>query len=525
MLRHPSRRQFLNLVGRAGGATAVYNTMAAMGLIPSPVAAARPDLPPGSGSGVRVVILGAGMAGLAAAYELSKAGYACTVLEARARPGGRNWTIRAGDQIEETDSTQVCQFDTAEHMYFNAGAARIPHHHQAILGYCAELAVPLEVMVNDNRATFFQSDDAFAGKPLSSRQLIHDTRGVIAELLAKAINKNALTEEVSAEDKDRLLAFVRSFGALASDNSYKGSSRAGYSEAPGAGSLSGRTAAPLALAELLNSGFWQGKLYHAENYEQAATMLQPVGGMDRIAYALAAQLGPSIRFASTVKEIRKLNDGVRVVYAGQSAHSAAIEADYAICTIPLPMLRAIPSDFSSECKAAITDCAYVNAAKIAFQADRRFWEQDHHIYGGISWTNRDITQIWYPSSGFHADKGVLLGGYIWTNDIGEMFGRMSPADRLEAAVASGEKLHPNYRREVSRGVSVCWQKIPFNGGAWAEWSPDARQGSYSTLNRPDERVYFAGEHLSYLTGWQEGAVLSAHRAVRAIGERVRLGKG
>jgi monoamine oxidase len=102
---------------------------------------------------------------------------------------------------------------------------------------------------------------------------------------------------------------------------------------------------------------------------------------------------------------------------------------------------------------------------------------------------------------------------------------MTPADRLEAAVASGEALHPGYRREVSRGISVCWQKIPFNGGAWAEWSSEARQGSYSILNHPDERIYFAGEHLSYLTGWQEGAVLSAHRTVRAIGERVQLGKG
>lgn len=213
MFPHTSRRQFLNLVGRAGGASAVYNTMAAMGLLPVPVAAARPELPPGSGSGLRIAILGAGMAGLATAYELSKAGYACTVLEARGRPGGRNWTIRAGDQVEETDSDQVCRFDTAEHMYFNAGAARIPHHHQAILGYCAELGVPLEVMVNDNRATFFQSDEAFAGKPVSSRRLIHDTRGFIAEMLAKAINKNALAEEVSAEDKERLLAFVRSFGA------------------------------------------------------------------------------------------------------------------------------------------------------------------------------------------------------------------------------------------------------------------------------------------------------------------------
>src|SRR5262245_50005685 len=120
-----SRRQFLNLVGQAGGATAVYNTMAAIGLLPIPSAyAGPPDLVPASGAGIRVVVLGAGIAGLTTAYELSKAGYVCTVLEARNRPGGRNWTIRSGDTVEEIDSTQQCTFDAGDHMYFNAGPAR-----------------------------------------------------------------------------------------------------------------------------------------------------------------------------------------------------------------------------------------------------------------------------------------------------------------------------------------------------------------------------------------------------------------
>jgi monoamine oxidase len=100
-----SRRRFLNLVGRAGGPTAVYHTMAAMGLLPVPVAYAGPPTLPKVGRDVSVVILGAGIAGLVAAYELRKAGYRVTVLEARARPGGRSWTIRGGDTIEEFDST------------------------------------------------------------------------------------------------------------------------------------------------------------------------------------------------------------------------------------------------------------------------------------------------------------------------------------------------------------------------------------------------------------------------------------
>src|SRR5579863_6632371 len=100
-----SRRRFIHLVGRAGGAAAAYRTMAAMGLLPVPAAyAGPPALPPGSGAGRTVVILGAGIAGMVAAMELGKAGYRCIILEARARAGGRNWTLRGGDEVRETDS-------------------------------------------------------------------------------------------------------------------------------------------------------------------------------------------------------------------------------------------------------------------------------------------------------------------------------------------------------------------------------------------------------------------------------------
>src|SRR6185437_12091102 len=95
-------RRFILLVGRAGGVAAAYRTMAAMGLLPLPAAyAGPPELPAGSGAGISVVVIGAGIAGMVAALELGKAGYAVRVLEARSRPGGRNWTIRGGDLVEE----------------------------------------------------------------------------------------------------------------------------------------------------------------------------------------------------------------------------------------------------------------------------------------------------------------------------------------------------------------------------------------------------------------------------------------
>jgi len=190
---------------------------------------------------------------MTAAYALRKAGYDCTLIEARGRPGGRNWTIRGGDSIVEHDATQSCSFDAADHLYFNAGPARLPQHHQAVLSYCREFDVPLEVMVNDNRSALFHSDAAFEGRPVVARQVISDGRGFLAELLAKAIDANALDGAVGAEDKERLLAFVRSFGALRPDNSYAGSSRAGFSSLPGAGAAPGKLNTPLAFAELLKS--------------------------------------------------------------------------------------------------------------------------------------------------------------------------------------------------------------------------------------------------------------------------------
>lgn len=146
-----SRREVLNLVGRAGGAAGFYATLDAMGLLPPAEAhAGPPSLPTASGRGIRVAILGGGIAGLVAAYELRKGGYQCRVLEARERPGGRIWTIRGGDTVVETDSVQHATWERHPTLYFNAGPARLPHHHQGILTYCRELGVPLEVFVNDN---------------------------------------------------------------------------------------------------------------------------------------------------------------------------------------------------------------------------------------------------------------------------------------------------------------------------------------------------------------------------------------
>ena len=112
-----------------------------------------------------------------------------------------------------------------------------------------------------------------------------------------------------------------------------------------------------------------------------------------------------------------------------------------------------------------------------------------------------------------------MGAYIWSNDIADRLSALSLPARLDAALADGERLHAQYRRDLTRGISVAWQKIPYSCGAWAEWGQEARAAHYATLLKGDGPFLFAGEHLSYLNGWQEGAVRSAHFTLQQIAGR------
>ncbi len=295
-----SRRQFIARMARAGGFGAAFMTMHSLGLLGMVESSASADfpLPASTGRGARVIILGAGIAGLVAAYELRRAGFDCTVLEARERPGGRNWTLRGGSKLVFNDGTaQECSFD--EENYFNCGPARLPSIHKTILGYCRELGVALEVEVNTSRSTLLQNDGVFGGKPVRQGQAINDTRGHIAELLAKCVQKGALDQEFTSDDHAVVLDFLKSYGALGKDFRYSGSSRSGDSQLPGAAEQVEIHRDPLAMADLLKAKFLRPMLFE-EMLDMQATMFQPVGGMDRIPYAFAASLGKLVRYKATV---------------------------------------------------------------------------------------------------------------------------------------------------------------------------------------------------------------------------------
>ena len=510
-----TRRNFLTQVGRAGGFGATYLIMQSLGLLPIPPSEASTlRLPEGSGKGKSVVILGAGIAGLVSAWELSKAGYHCVILEARGRAGGRNWTIRNGTRVEWTDgTTQVCTFDAPG--YLNAGPARLPSQHVTMLGYCREFGVPLEVEINTSRSALMQSDRMNGGTPVQQRQVVNDTRGHVAELLAKSIRRNALDQELSPEDKERMLEFLRQYGDLSPDYFYKGSERSGYKVTPGAGNQAGAARDALDMHVLLDASLWEGMLYE-EQFPWQATMFQPIGGMDRIPAAFQERVGHMIRFECPVEQIRKTSAGVRVTYRdGKNKAAGSVEANYCICGLPFSILKRIDADFSPDVKQVIDGATYDAAYKIAWESPR-FWEKKYSIYGGISFLSRPVNLVWYPSARLFTEKGVLLAGYNLEN--GGPLEAMDLAGKLDASRQSVEALHPGHSRDLAKPVCVCWGRIPYNLGSWIHVDEPNMYPGYERIIRGDGPVFFAGDHTSHIVGWQEGAALSAHRAVSMLAQ-------
>ena len=507
-----TRRGFLERLGAVGGYSAVYLGMEALGLLNAPAAAAPFALPPGQGRGRKVVILGAGIAGLVSAYELKRAGWDVTVLEARDRVAGRVWTIRGGDRIVQTGrEDQLCRFD--EGHYFNAGAARIPHVHHAILGYAKSLGVPIEVMVNSNRAARWD----FGGRIFTDRQIRNGVRGRFSELLAKAIDRGALDRQLSPGERTALRGFLGFYGELNGSGDYTPSGQSDFAEPPGGYAAPGRPGEPLALADLLSRPAAGLPLVFEEFFDQQSPMFQPVGGMDRIALALYDEVRPAVRLNSPVTAIRRSGEGVRILHG---PGDRAVDADYCICTLPLNLLQRIPNDFSAAKKAAIRDVPYLASLKVAFESPR-FWEEEG-IYGGLGWTDQANENLIYPSGGWHGHKGVLVAAYTagWTgqNHI-EQFQAMSHAQRLGLCREVVERLHPGKARLLDKGVTVAWGLTPFSEGVGPihqDFTPTVRGSRYAELMRPEGPVIFAGEHLSYVLFWQEGAVLSAHEAMRVL---------
>jgi len=519
-----SRRELLSMIGVTAGSAAMFQAMSSLGFAADSPYGGPIDLQQAP-KGASVLVLGAGIAGLAGAFELRNAGYRVQVLEYNDRAGGRNWSLRGGDRyVELGGEAQECRFD--KDLYINPGPWRIPHHHRGMLHYCRTLRVPLEPFVQVNYQAYVHNSGAFGGKPQRYRTIKADYQGHVAELLAKATRQHALDSSVSVEDQEKLLESLREWGALDENFAYvasgESSDRRGFDKAPGGG-LSGRPtpSEPIALSDILKSDLWQN-IAMGDVYDMQTALFQPVGGMGRIGEAFGRELGPLIRYRSKVIDIHQDEHGVTATYVdpGDPAGTRmSARADWCLCTIPLSVLAQIPMNVGSAMAQAIAAVPYASAVKVGLQFKRRFWEEDEDIYGGITYTNLPIMNIGYPASGYHSrGKGVLLGAYIWGASAME-FTAMTPAERVRKAVEYGSQIHPQYPQEFDNGIAVAWHRSPFTMGCFGIWSDGARAAHYDNLCRIDGRIALAGEHASYINAWQEGAVTSALDAVGRLHQR------
>ena len=469
--------------------------------------------------GEKVVILGAGLAGMTAAYELTKLGYNCTILEARDRVGGRCWSVRGGHQTYETEhGAQTAAFD--EGLYFNAGPSRIPHHHHISMHYCKELGVPLEVYNNINEAAYFYSEGSgpLSNKKIRKKEIRYDIRGYMSELLAKAVDQGSLDLAMTQDDIDRVVHFLQADGALEPDNLYKTSARRGYKTPPGVNP--GEYSDAYKLSDILSSGLMEPDFYNVAIYtaELQMSMFQAKGGMDKISEALGDRVKSMLEMSAEVTSIKNKEDGVTVSY-NQGGSEKSIDASYCICTIPLPVLSYIDHNFSGNTSRAIDYATYNTTGKMGLQFKRRFWEEDEGIYGGITNTNNVIQQIFYPSNDYQTEKGVLIGYYNF-GDNAAVVGEMPYKEREKLALEKGGLIHPQYHDEFESSFSVSWHKTKYNMGGWAEYNSQTRESIYEVLRKPDKNVYFAGEHMTYLNAWMAGAFESARTVVAELHSRV-----
>ncbi|MDH4071577.1 MAG: flavin monoamine oxidase family protein [Gammaproteobacteria bacterium] len=518
--RSVSKREFLGAFAAIGGVSAVMSALDGLGMGIASAAEAPPDLM-GRSEGTRVLILGAGLAGMTAAYELRLRGYDCQILEARPFAGGRCQSSRAGFRTTTVDGeTRTCDFD--EGQYFNHGPWRLPSFHYAVFHYIRKFGVPMEIMVQDNDLGYVQFDDAdgpLAGRRVRQREIKADMRGYTAELLAKLADQGALDKDLTNQDKERLVDYLVRQGFLdARDLSYKGTVHRGITNFDAMSLGRPETASEaLAFKDILQSGL--GNTFQGvSTIDHPTTMYQPVGGMDQIARAFEREVGSIITYNAEVQELKQDDNGVSVPYRDTATGEVSVaRADYCMTTIPLGLLSRLPTDLSDRCKEAMAAPGKMTVGKLGLQMNRRFWEEDDDIYGGASTLGIPGHTVVYPSYGYFGKKGIVMSAY----PIGRpavAFSELSLAEQVEQAVELSERIHPGQFRKHYDGkaFSISWQRTRYSEAGWSTWSPPDRQKHLPVLREPQGRVYFAGDYLSGLAGWQVGAIESAWTQIEKL---------
>lgn len=461
----------------------------------------------------RITIIGAGIAGLVAAYELEQLGHHVEVLEGSRRIGGRIHTHRFGSGPAAP--------------LIELGAMRIPTTHRNTMRYIAKLG--LTDKVRDFSTLFADGGNYYTTSAghlrvrEAARVMVEDLRRdlpdksysddtflfgawlmAIGNAIAPAEFRQSLRDEFSVElldlvDQVDLTPFIR---GSARDYIDLHAFFAAHPEARS--SRHGRL--NRFIDDILS--------------ETSPELVRLEGGMDQLVHRLTKRIrGPIMRGQEVVGlDIRE--DDI-LVDIRESDCIVTRRCEYVLCTIPFSTLRRLWLTGLSDAKMdVIHKVKYWSATKVALHCREAFWERDG-ISGGASFLGGRIRQTYYPPvESDPAGGAALLASYTIGGDA-DVLGCMPTAARHTLVLQELGKMHPEllYPGMVVDAVSLAWGQNWWSEGAGTvRWGKDAATSEEERAQaaRPENRLFFAGEHCSSKPAWIDGAIESAVNAVCEI---------
>jgi len=450
-----------------------------------------------AGNPKKVIIVGAGLAGLSAGYELLKAGHEPLILEAQQRVGGRIYTMRE---------------PFARGLYGEAGAMRIPRAHALTMAYIERFGLRTSDFPMGNPEAYVH----IGGVKRRITEILNNPELMGFEI--SEVEKGKISGPYWEETIRPLVEKVEKEGDAGWEQIYAEYDQYSVREFL---ELKGWSEGMIEMFGLLNnqeammnSSFLE--LFREDGGNYYTNMCQIVGGADHLPHAFLPELGTRIRYGAKMIAIDQTPDEVVIHYQTRSGRFEA-RGDYAIITVPFPVLRHVEvlKPFSRAKQRAIRQLHYDASAKIFFQTRRRFWETDEGIYGGGTVTDLAIRNLYYTDYGKETGRGILLVSYTWSEDA-QRWGSLLPHERIEQALENVAVIHPQIRDEFEAGASHMWHDDPYAGGAFALFDPGQQTLLHDEIVTPEGRIHFAGEHASLYHAWIQGAFESGLRAAIAI---------
>lgn len=443
-----------------------------------------------------VIVAGAGLAGLCAAFELMRAGCTVTVLEARRRVGGRVRTRR----------------DFADGLYVEEGATRFPDVHHFTMHYIDMFNLPLisfdrpdmghtlRIMGHDVEDHPWGQEEWPAELPLHPHERELSLRGLTDLYVDPLLTEigDPLAPDWPSEELRARYDTIGYADLLRSRGASEGAIRAlslGFHVGEGPNSV---------------SALWWLEAMALDAGSQRALKIK--GGNDQLGEAFAQELTELVHLGRIVRSIESDGAGATVL-ADAPTGPETYRADHVICTLPLPV--ALDVEFVPhlpvERREAMKAVPYASLSRVALQCRTRFWLDLGR--SGFEDTDEQVAEVWDLSVGEPGERGVLVaysGG-----DEAKRVTAMAEDERIAYTIGRLEDLLPGLSGHVEGGVSICWDAEPWARGGGA-WFRPGQMGLRPLLVPPHGRVHFAGEATSRWPGWVQGALESGRRAAAEI---------